>query len=546
MAHRFRQVRSELMKVATKLSLPKLERAARLQAPLERSQDMDLQRAIKDPSFWEDGDTILELDGGETIAHSQLLCQRCPFFKGMFFGRSQGQWLAVRWDPTQRTDRIRIDLKHIRPEVFTYVQTFLYGDVGAEIFDEVAMPTLDDFSELIIEVLSVANELMIDRLAQICQMLIGKFVNTRNIANLLNEISPCAVSEFKDTGLEYICLQLESMLENHLLDGLDDELLQELDGKVELPEPLVTLSTEAGSTLPEGWKIAKGKTKADAARSPDFGSLSQSQTQPFLQSPRTPIQAFDKAADLPPAKPGSPWASSALSTAKLDLRDMLSEASSKSSLTAALTAQAQDTKDAAAKPQPKMSQKERKRQMQMQLDAQVSLREEQSKAVPWEKVPSGKKQPAWKLAEPIAKTSLQDAMSAEVSQRTVPTAKPKPLVVAESSAQPAQRRTASPDTRFPGQGRTHAPPPGSALAAAAAASSSSSSSARQPSSGLIPHSKQYIQPVTKAENWLGASMADIIGQQRRERELVKEAVAKRSLQEIQQEQAFQEWGKGKA
>jgi hypothetical protein len=36
-------------------------------------------------------------------------------------------------------------------------------------------------------------------------------------------------------------------------------------------------------------------------------------------------------------------------------------------------------------------------------------------------------------------------------------------------------------------------------------------------------------------------MADIIGQQRREQEVIKEAVAKRSLQEIQEEQAFQEW-----
>lgn len=36
-------------------------------------------------------------------------------------------------------------------------------------------------------------------------------------------------------------------------------------------------------------------------------------------------------------------------------------------------------------------------------------------------------------------------------------------------------------------------------------------------------------------------MSDIIGQQKREQDLIKEAVAKRSLQEIQQEQAFQEW-----
>jgi hypothetical protein len=36
-------------------------------------------------------------------------------------------------------------------------------------------------------------------------------------------------------------------------------------------------------------------------------------------------------------------------------------------------------------------------------------------------------------------------------------------------------------------------------------------------------------------------MSDIIGQQRREQEVIREAVAKRSLQEIQEEQAFQEW-----
>lgn len=36
-------------------------------------------------------------------------------------------------------------------------------------------------------------------------------------------------------------------------------------------------------------------------------------------------------------------------------------------------------------------------------------------------------------------------------------------------------------------------------------------------------------------------MEDIIGQQRREAEAVREAVAKRPLEDIQQEQAFQEW-----
>lgn len=36
-------------------------------------------------------------------------------------------------------------------------------------------------------------------------------------------------------------------------------------------------------------------------------------------------------------------------------------------------------------------------------------------------------------------------------------------------------------------------------------------------------------------------MADILSQQQTEKDIIKEAVAKRSLQEIQQEQEFQEW-----
>lgn len=36
-------------------------------------------------------------------------------------------------------------------------------------------------------------------------------------------------------------------------------------------------------------------------------------------------------------------------------------------------------------------------------------------------------------------------------------------------------------------------------------------------------------------------MADILSQQQTEKEIIKEAAAKRSLQEIQEEQAFQEW-----
>jgi len=231
MAYRYRQIRLEVMRLAVMLNMVKLEKAARLQVPPEKCLDDDLKQAIEDPEFFKDGDTSLQLDGGEVIVHSTFICQRCPWFSGLYHGRSRGIWLTGRRGDSAygSRNRTKIDLKHMEPRAFQYVLRHLYGDYGADLFDPAVCDSFDDFVDLVMEVLSIANYLMLDRLSQICQQVMGKFAHTRNIAYLLNEISPCAVTEFKDAGLEYICLQLESMLENHLLDDLDEDLLLELD-----------------------------------------------------------------------------------------------------------------------------------------------------------------------------------------------------------------------------------------------------------------------------------------------------------------------------
>lgn len=651
-AHRFRQVRSELMKIATKLQMPKLEAAARLQSGLERSLDINLQEAILDPIFFDDGDIILELDGDEMTVHSDLICLRCPFFEGMFHGRSQGQWLATRRNEIHPASRTRVDLRHIQPTTFSYVVSYLYGDVGEEMFNDVTMETLDEFSELVLDVMSVANELMLDRLSQICQCLIGKFVTTRNIANLLNEISPCSVTEFKDTGLEYICLQLETMLENHLLDGLDQELLHELDrvvgdnqlaclpfarsGRADMlihekyPDLALDISEERQRRVRE--KLFKHQLREEerrlaSASKPRFGSLDdanrESQTpdrfrrrskagqnessfSPSLRAsepqldmmfdmedekqsrvcgsnspqilapdtrpshrsepiPRLPeawrdskqknttvqppnmLQPIENrhssipsrvqapnfgdsgAPGRPVMRPDGPWASPSLLTSKLDLGNILSpEAPPKSALAAGIAAQA--SKEAITRPQGKISQKERKRQLQMQAEAQAAYIEERANAQTWEQVSPKNKQAPWKAATPIPKISLRDAMSSEATLSQVTPISPKPLTATESKTQPPRPKTTSPAISGAGQGRTGSVPTVPTVPSSIAQSKP-----------LIPHSKSYMTPTPKLEQSVGASMSDIIGQQRREQELIKEAVAKRSLQEIQQEQAFQEW-----
>ena len=173
MAFRYRQVRVELMKLAGHLKLNSLEAAVRLMTEPDKRLDVDLDRAMNDPSFFDDGDTIIELDGSERLVHSSLLCQRCPFFEGMFNGRAAGRWLAGRRQDD--SEPVRIDLKHIDPETFKLVLRFLYADVGPELFDEVVSADIDEFSELVLDVMGVANELMLDRLSQICQKVMGRF-----------------------------------------------------------------------------------------------------------------------------------------------------------------------------------------------------------------------------------------------------------------------------------------------------------------------------------------------------------------------------------
>ncbi|KAK7419966.1 hypothetical protein QQZ08_010602 [Neonectria magnoliae] len=647
-AFRFRHIRTEVMKVATHLFMPKLETAVRLQTGVEASLDADFKRAIVHPNFFDDGDVVLELDGAEVTAHSKLLCQRCPFFEGMFNGRSQGGWLSSRRDGLDSMDNVKVDLNHIDPDTFQYVINFIYADVGPELFEDVAVATIDDLSDLVLDVMSIANELMLDRLSQICQSLIGKFVTTRNIANLLNEISPCSVTEFKDTGLEYICLQLESMLENHLIDDLDEDLLLELDevvrdnqlarlpfarsGRAELllhennpylaadideerqlrvkeiafkmsqkedekklsssykarigslddilpvqtpdrsgrksrgarnepfspslrpkqsqgdlifdmdeedgaalTSPRSPINRPSGSQLrldaedipqlPKSWRESKGKGIADILQSPSPDSFSLS---PDVKLSRTrepnPIGSTI-------SKPGSPWAPATLATSKLDLKGIMSETSSKSALTTSLSEQS--TKDAAmSKPQAKVSQKERKKQLQMQAAVQEATKNELAGRAAWEKMPAGAQPAPWKAAKSTPKVSVSDTMATAIESKMpgAVSANAKPLVASETRGHSATRRTASPDTRFPGQGRVSSSP--------TVAAGPSPDQAKKP---LVPHSRSYITQAPKAEATLGLSMADIIGQQKREQELVKEAVAKRSLHEIQQEQAFQEW-----
>lgn len=178
LASRYRQIRTELMKVASHLDMHKLEQAVRVMQEPPKNLDRDLEAAIQQSGFFDDGDVDVELDGESAKVHSALMIQRCPFFEGLFEGRSAGLWLSSRRDDMQeQQEAISVDLKHVDPEVFQFVLRHIYADADEDMFDDVITSDLDAFLDLVLEVMSVANELMLDRLAQCCQKLLGKFGN---------------------------------------------------------------------------------------------------------------------------------------------------------------------------------------------------------------------------------------------------------------------------------------------------------------------------------------------------------------------------------
>ena len=170
---RYRLVRAELMKISSNLELRNLEQAVRTMTDPPRTLHLDMESAVRRAGYFEGGDVEIELDGASLKAHSAILCQRCPFFRGLFNGRAAGRWLSARRERMPET--IKVDLKHVNVEVFKLLRRHLYADAGEEIFDNIQAPDLESFLDLVLEVLSVANELMLDRLAQCCQKVLGNY-----------------------------------------------------------------------------------------------------------------------------------------------------------------------------------------------------------------------------------------------------------------------------------------------------------------------------------------------------------------------------------
>ena len=652
LATRHRQVRTDLMRIASALSMRSLESAVRLMTEPTKVLQADMEAAVTDIAIFDSADLEIMLEDQSIKAHSALLCQRCPFFEGLLAGRTGGGWLSSRKGPSaEPQELIKVDLSHINPATFEFVLRYLYADTDARMFDDIDVNNLDEFIDLVLEVLSVANELMLERLSEVCQKVLARHVNTRNICQILNAVAPCSVTSLKDAGLEYICLNIEAMLESNLLGELDEDLILELDlitrenqlahqpisrsgrAEAELLEqyPLLTeilersredtlecieartVSLDNETRLPTArgksvlyehsaasLKVPRARRKSSQqlevpSKSPKVKAKESTEDSFYgiednTQSLTTRDPAIEDQDDVlhwecapgkpqaaianlsgpssPPvqrATPQQPWATATFASSKLEMREIMAQAnlSRTSALSTALNdnpALPKATKDA---PAAKLSQRERKKQQQETVKQRSQVQAPVPAPPPSKPETHGS---PWQVASRGPQTSLKEIIGSEASSPIAlraPTSSPRLNSPSHTLRQTVPGNVAiqkspssaphSPETRRASQATPSAniqfTPP-------RPISSRSTSAQHPPHQSPTPSSTQSIKiqsirhvPLPQPQNFdpddpysaAGFSISDIVSQQQMEKDAIKEAAAKRSLQEIQEEQAFQEW-----
>lgn len=172
---RCRHIRLEVMKIASHLEMAGLEQAVRAMAEPSKTLHHDMEHAIRQPSYFMTGDLNIELDGSIVKVHSALVCRRCPFFEGLFNGRAGGRWLSSRREGAEEQEAIKVNMKHVHPSIFQYILRHLYADMDENLFEDTVTPDFESFIDLILDIMFLANELMLDRLQQCCQKVLGRF-----------------------------------------------------------------------------------------------------------------------------------------------------------------------------------------------------------------------------------------------------------------------------------------------------------------------------------------------------------------------------------
>lgn len=211
-----RLVYTELYEWATTLSMVTLQEflASRLVKPPRETLQAQLHDLFEGLLAQEPGpgaDVVLHLADTDIMCHSIFL-RRSPMLESLL------NWRAMRGD----SGFVHIDMPHWTWPVVRVGLAFLYMDADTAAFqgtDEDKSP--DQFIDFVLDVLQLADELLLEKLQLITFGFLCPRVKPTNVAALLSDALRLNAPAFSQVCMEYATRHLETLLEMGCLSNLD-------------------------------------------------------------------------------------------------------------------------------------------------------------------------------------------------------------------------------------------------------------------------------------------------------------------------------------
>ncbi|XP_052434421.1 inhibitor of Bruton tyrosine kinase isoform X2 [Carassius gibelio] len=153
--------------------------------------------------------TLRSEDGKEFPCHKCVLCARLEYFNSM---------LGSPW--IEASSCTALDMA-TTSEVLQAILEYIYTDECPTVRESVNV-------ELVCNVLVVADQLLITRLKEICEVAITENLTLKNAAELLEFSTVYNADQLKVSCLQFIVLNMAALLESRALEVLSDDVLLDL------------------------------------------------------------------------------------------------------------------------------------------------------------------------------------------------------------------------------------------------------------------------------------------------------------------------------
>ncbi|KAG7336221.1 hypothetical protein KOW79_000914 [Hemibagrus wyckioides] len=153
--------------------------------------------------------TLRSEDGKEFPCHKCILCARLEYFNSM---------LGNPWIESTSCTALEMPTS---AKVLQVILEYIYTDESPTIRESLSV-------EFVCSVLVVADQLLITRLKEICEVVITENLTLKNAAELLEFAVMYNAEQLKLSCLQFIVLNMTALLESKALEILSDDVLLEL------------------------------------------------------------------------------------------------------------------------------------------------------------------------------------------------------------------------------------------------------------------------------------------------------------------------------